>query len=213
MRCTRLLPALLPIVLLAPACMVGDPNPNPGGDDDVGSPDAGGAQPDGGAAASCAAPDSYGAMGPLGAVSATQSNQPGSQGTRQIYTMAGDLESSPEDVLHIELWDQYGVFSGVPAAPGTYTISGAETSLDTCGVCVIVGGDIVDGLASQVFLAQSGTVQIDAITPTLSGSVTDMTFVQIDPDTGLPVADACTTGVQSGSFSATLVVTDPPAGN
>jgi hypothetical protein len=71
---------------------------------------------------------------------------------------------------------------------------------------VVVYGDVdpVTDDERQLFMAQSGTVQIDSITGTFSGSVSDIVLVEINPATEQPIANGCQTTISSLDFSAAL---------
>ena len=164
-------------------CGVGGDDGGGGGGGGATDGGGGGGGIDGGGDTTCLAPTTSGDLGALAGVSATQENQPGSQGARQIYKIDGPLGDSAGTVLHVELYDNRGAFSGGAATAGTYDITGAETSADTCGVCVYLYTDInaSTGTPAQVYMAQSGSLTLDGLRPTTSGSVADLSFVQVDP--------------------------------
>ncbi len=159
-------------------------------------------------AADCFLPDSLGNLGALAGARATQKNQQGSMGARKVYDLIADLSADP-DVLDVQLLDERGVFAG-PVAPGTYEITGAETNSKTCGACVYVLADIVPMVgAKKFYLAQSGTLVVDSITPELSGSLSNVTVQEIDLNTGAPVTGGCTATIEAATFSAPLTIQDP----
>src|SRR5262245_15252753 len=64
-----------------------------------------------------------GTMGTLPEGSATQRNQSGSMGARQYHRMFVTVDdAAPIDILRVELWDDFGVFTGGDATAGTFTI-------------------------------------------------------------------------------------------
>ncbi len=219
-----LLGAAAGIVLALSGCL---PEPNGGGPPPPGAPDAGviitddsdaapgGGADAGGAQASCAVDDDYGDLGPLPGAQAEQANQPGSMGTLKVYRMTAVLDGAAmPDALQVELWDNYGAFAGGAVTAGTFTIAGAETEYDTCGVCVVLYGDVdpATGAVGEFYLAESGTVQIDSIAGTLTGSISGVSFRKLDPMTGTPIADGCASAMGGASFSSMIVVTDGGGG-
>jgi len=178
---------------------------SPGG----GGPDAGGSQ------GNCAVDDDYGNLGPLPGAQAAQANQPGSMGTLEFYTVTSVLDGAAlPDALQIELWDNYGAFAGGPVTTGTFTIAGAETAYDTCGVCVVLYGDAdpATGAVREFYLAESGTVQIESIAGNLTGSISGVSFRKLDPMTGTPIDDGCASAVGGASFDSMIVITDGGGG-
>jgi hypothetical protein len=195
--------AMAATLLLATACTVGATDPVGGDDGDI-TPDAG-TDP----AASCYVDESLGDLGLMDLAEASQVNQSGSMGALKVYRLNADLNADEEyDVLSLQLWDERGAFVG-PAEPGTYTIGGEETNFNTCGVCATVLGNIVPMQgARQFYIAQSGTITIDSISPTFSGSITGLTLQEFDLNTGAAIADGCTTVIDNASFSAELQILD-----
>jgi hypothetical protein len=155
----------------------------------------------------CDAPGDYGPPGPLTVILSQQRNQPGSMGTRKLYRMLGSLSGTGHERVRVELWDTFGAFADGSARPGTYGISGPEQDLASCGVCVFIeigaAGTVVP---TRRFLAQSGTATIDSIAGTYAGSLTNLTFAELDPETGMPRQDGCEAALGSASFSAPLEV-------
>ena len=192
-------------------CVGGSLDGGGAGRPDGGGGGGGGGGGDGGASAGCAVEADYGALGAVSGESATQENQPGSMGTRHVYRMKVALPGSGAlpDELQVQLWDNYGAFLGGVAAPGTYPISGPETSVDTCGVCVIVFAD-VDPTAgpASAYIAQAGSVQVDSITTSFTGAVSGVPgFQHFNDDTGTVINDGCTTQLQSADFDSAITIT------
>jgi hypothetical protein len=198
------------LALAFAGCMVGDATAPPGDE----GPDAGGNNNDTDApAAACGMPETTPAFGALTASSATQRNQPGSQGTRKIYTAAATLPGSDETV-QVELWDNLGAFAGGLVAVGTYPLTGPELSYATCGVCVVATA--TDGVSTQTYFATGGTVEVVALGPVgspLTVEITDVTFGQIDPAANnAPVPNGCSASMAGGSISGPLVNVDGGGG-
>jgi hypothetical protein len=122
----------------------------------------------------------------------------------KYYEYMAELSAAPLNQVEVSLWQGSGAFTNVPVAPGTYVISGEETSYEDCGVCIVLFGD-VDSTddARQMLMAQSGTIQVDSITGTMSGTLTDVVFKEVDPDTEVVKPDGCETTL-SLPFSAPL---------
>lgn len=190
------------VLLVSVACTV---DAAPAGDDTADpAPDA---APD--PVADCALPAELGAA--MSNLTAERHNQPGSMGARQYYRLLGDFDAAATpDRLDLELWDQTGAFTGDVAA-GTYTIGGVETSLETCGVCVMALADFTPP-AEQFYIAQTGTVTITSVEPTLAGSLSGVTLAQFDPATGALVAGGCTATVPTLDFSAPVTIVDVGGG-
>jgi hypothetical protein len=112
--------------------------------------------------------------------------------------------SQAYDVLDVELWDGYGAFTGGPARPGTFSLSGPETVPATCGICVYLLADIDPntGVAAQVYVGQSGTVTVTSVDGTLAGSLAGIMLERVDPD-GDVIGD-CQSVVSNVSFDAPI---------
>src|SRR5437867_2602399 len=184
------------LALLAPlflaACQTGtfqggepavDAAPAPSGADAAGPPpgtDAGSnARSDAGPAPTdCVVPATYATI-PGGGQSATERSIPGSTGSHYLtFDVALDV-AAPHDSFVLQLWDGYGAFSGGSYHAGTYTIAGAEADAVTCGVCAYLYGDVdAAGKPTQEYFAQGGTVTVTSVSGTMSGSVSNLTFVQ-----------------------------------
>jgi hypothetical protein len=226
----KLLPALL-LVLAVPlaACAGGsssddgaddtpsDSNDSPGDDsstddsagddsstdDSSGDDSSGGDGPDaGGDPGACDTPSSF-AGGALGEPLAQRGDQ-GEKLPANVYSVGGLLDASESpDVLQIELWDNYGAFAGGAVTPGTYTLAGAELTIESCGVCVSLFADIASETGRGYF-ATGGTVTIDSLSPNLKGSVANLTLVEWDVNTDAPVANGCSTAIPAATFDAVV---------
>jgi hypothetical protein len=123
-----------------------------------------------------------------------------------FFELLGELAFDPLDELSISLWDDYGVFEGTVPSPGTYSITGADTDLGDCGVCVTIAGDVdlSDDTERQLLMAQSGTVVIDSITGEMSGNLAEVVLAEINPATELLIPGGCQTVIPSLNFRAPL---------
>ncbi|MBL4635456.1 MAG: hypothetical protein JKY56_16465 [Kofleriaceae bacterium] len=148
--------------------------------------DAGGLN-DGGAM-TCPAADDFGDLGAAGGNVFAQS---------QYLSVDVELASSPRDLFVVELFEGSAPFENGIAA-GTFEISGTQTDYNTCGTCVSVWADVVDGTASMVYLAQSGTLTVTSIEGRFTGSFAatggSSTFVgyRLTTDTSSEEAPECT---------------------
>jgi hypothetical protein len=84
------------------------------------------------------------------------------------------IQSATPDHLYVELWDGYGPFNGGSARTGTFTITGADTDLDTCGICVLMLANVSNNTPSKTMIATSGTVTITSV-GTNAGQTTQVT--------------------------------------
>ncbi len=131
---------------------------------------------------------------------------PADPGRVRMYANANG-DAMP-DIFQLELYKGYTHFAG-SIQPGTFTIMGDDLQYSTCGLCarIFTDFDQATGTPSeQQYLATGGTVTITSITPNLTGSISDVTFVEtsIDPTTYVsePVASGCATMIVSASFDA-----------
>ena len=116
------------------------------------------------------------------------------------------------DVVYIELWDGYGPFANTTAKPGTYTISGAETDWDTCGVCVLTLADVdANGNATKYLMATAGTVTVTSVGTatgqTTQATLTNASFTEItlvNQDYQAVAGSTCTSPISHAAISATL---------
>ena len=141
--------------------------------------------------------------------SAEASTDAGSTGGAQdYYIYQGDLNADP-DTLDIELYTGFGVFkNGIKA--GTYTLSGDELNYATCGLCVLIYTDVSGGTPTDTYLATGGTVTISTLQPTLTGTLSNVTFTHVDINSStfqsMPVGDGCNSSISSLSISAPVTV-------
>ncbi len=152
--------------------------------------DDGGAEQD---EATCKVP---GALGALGAVTATASANGNGDPLLAITLAAGP----PRDVLQLRLVAGAGAFAG-GIKTGTFSISGADASFTGCGLCVAIIADIVAGVGpTKFYQATSGTVTLTSATSPYAGTVKDLSFGEVTID-GTPVP-GCKTEVASASFTS-----------
>jgi len=194
-------------------CTVGNTMPGPGSNG--GGPDAGTQQgtPDAPPAAACTIPTDLGSPGTLAGAVAEQHNQPGSMGALKYYRLYAPLPggtADATDVLMLELWDGAGPFTGGTVQAGTYPIAGADTAISTCGLCMYVLGDVdATGTPKQVYLAQSGTVNVTSVGgdgATFSATISGIGAADWDMTTQAVSTDGCATTLTQADMSGTVTV-------
>lgn len=116
----------------------------------------------------------------------------------------------PKDDFFLKLVAGQGAFAGGALETGTFTIAGADASMATCGLCTNLIADIVTGQGpTKFYFADAGTVKLTsasatttATTSMIAGSATDLHFVEIDINSGLPVTGGCTATIPSITFGS-----------
>jgi hypothetical protein len=166
-----------------------------------GAPEVNGAGGEGGYANGCDIEKSYGALGSPEGTAIESVNTPGI-----IYSAQLNSTGVP-DHLQIELYDDYGVFSGDVVKPGEYDLTGDELNYSTCGACVIIYEQDNGGFSYRgAYMATGGKLTITQVSPNLIGTLTDATFEHVTIDVGsnesTPVGDECNTAISSVSFDA-----------
>jgi len=143
-------------------------------------------------------------LGDLGMVSG-QASLPDPAYLNWVGLLNADVKPN---AITVEFYAGYGVFAG-GIASGTYSINGDELQYATCGLCVLVYGDVdtVGGTPpGAIYMATGGQVDVTSVVGNLTLSLSNVTFhkITIDPVTfvSTPVG-ACTTQVTS------LTVNDP----
>lgn len=139
----------------------------------------------------CLIPGDYGALGA----------KTGAANTISPNSLTVVLDAGPpRDSLFVKLNANTGVFAG-GLATGTFTITGAESSLATCGLCVSLSADIVSGVGpTKLYFAQSGSVTITSTDP-VAGSAQNLTLAEINLS-GMAVTNGCTSKITSVAFSS-----------
>lgn len=104
----------------------------------------------------------------------------------------------PRDSLFLKLISSAGAFSQ-GLRTGTFSITGVDTGFTSCGLCVNIVADVVPGQgATKFYQATSGEVTLTSVTPPLAGSVSNVTFVEVDLAGN--VVPGCTTKIASATF-------------
>lgn len=158
--------------------------------DSASNPDA--AMADAYDTARCRIAGDFGALGSL----------TGTAGTMGGTTVTVTLDAGPpRDTFFLKMVTGKGVFAG-GVAPGTYTIAGVDAQYENCGLCVHIIADIVTGSGpTKFFFADAGTVTMTSTSPPIAGSAQNLHFVEVDINTGQPVAAGCQGSIDSISFS------------
>lgn len=158
-----------------------------------------------------------GVLDPIPAASAVQSANPmppeGNPDAKVIDLTGTAANGQQPDLISIELWDGLGAFAGGDAATGTFTISGDDTKFVTCGICMYIHADatVAEGTvldSRKDYVATGGSITIDSIAGNLTGSVTDLTFTELDlsDPQGGPLEGGCQTAVPSATFDVAIEV-------
>jgi hypothetical protein len=83
------------------------------------------------------------------------------------------IQSATPDHLYVELWDKYGAFTGGAARTGTFTLTGDDLDLDTCGICVMMLANVSNNTPSKMMIATSGSVTVTSV-GTTTGQATQV---------------------------------------
>lgn len=131
----------------------------------------------------------------------------GDETSPMVYGMTATLDAGPPpDMFELQLWSGFGVFKN-SVAPGTIPITGDETSLFDCGLCLLVFGDLAaNGSTDSVLVAQSGTVVIEEINleagARFKGRADDLHYAQVNSDG--PIPGGCEIQITNIQFDVTL---------
>jgi hypothetical protein len=110
-----------------------------------------------------------------------------------------------KDLFALWLRPGFGALAG-GYTPGHYDISGAETSLATCGICAFIATDF-DGTtftARDFYFANAGTIDLTQAKPKLIATLRDLKFRHIDLTSG-QVLDECKSQIQQVETNLTVV--------
>ena len=143
----------------------------------------------------CNVSSSYGTVTPV-SQSASGSSYYGTNGRFVL--------NSNNDYVDIELYPGEGVFAGGSVRTGTFSLIGAELQYSTCGACV----RLFDGRSAKQFLATGGTLTLTSVSGNLTGTLTNVTFVEVTMDgswVSTPVPGGCTSSITSMSFNTPIV--------
>jgi len=131
-----------------------------------------------------------------------------SSGTPTFVRFSGALnaDAAPDQIV-IRLAKDYGVFPG-EIITGTFDLAGPELGLASCGVCVTIAADVTDGVPASTYLATGGSVTITSVTPNLTGTLSNVTFEQVDVAGTVSTAhpDPCKSAIETLSFNTSVTV-------
>ncbi len=113
--------------------------------------------------------------------------------------------------LRVELWRDFGVFSGQILA-GTYQLQGDDTLYNKCGLCVLVGAAAelpVGAFATGGYIATAGTVTLSEVQDyKFTGTLENLRLVHIElvPGTqeSVPSADGCSSELEGAEIIGQL---------
>jgi len=142
--------------------------------------------------------------GAIQAFDSTQAARTTDGSGKQTIAFLGALASGGSaDTLDIQLIQGMGAFANGPPAAGTYSLTGAEAQLSTCGVCVVIDG----GTPRSYFAAQSGTLVIEDASTRFKASLSNVKLdhVDVDPNTSVStIVDTCQMSVTSASWDTPI---------
>jgi hypothetical protein len=140
----------------------------------------------------CLIPADYGALGTRTGTA--------NQTTADSLTIVLD-PGPPKDDFFLHLIAGQGAFAGGALKTGTFSLTGADTNLATCGLCTSLIADIVAGQGpSKFYFTDAGTVTLTSVNP-IAGSAQNLHFVEIT-GAGAPVAGGCAATVASITFGS-----------
>ncbi len=161
------------------------------------------------AGGTCAAPATFGS--PTLATQAAEFFQ-GDSNDPDVLQFIAKLNAT--DFILIQLVDGEPPFPGdTIGAPETIPLTGNQLDFATCGGCVIVNANCTTcTVSSQSFdgtpyMATAGTLTINAVNPSITGTLTGATFVEVTIDSNdntTPVPGGCATAITSASFDVTV---------
>ncbi len=156
----------------------------------------------------CIVEADQGALGvAMGTALQADQSSPMTPGDKVLQFSTQLNQDATPDVLIISLWDGYGAFAGATAAPGNYTISGAEASYQQCGVCVWIFADVdAAGDPAQIYQASSGTVDITSVAGNFTGSITNVDFRHIITSTDMDDPDMCQSTTAGAQWDAMIMM-------
>jgi hypothetical protein len=124
-----------------------------------------------------------------------------------VYGLTAILDQGPPtDLFEIQLWSGFGAFADA-VGPGVIPIQGAETSLNDCGFCALLFGDMAaNGTTNTVLVAQSGDFTIDALSleagGAFTGSASEVQYNRVDSSGTIP--GGCGARITNIAFDVTL---------
>jgi hypothetical protein len=143
----------------------------------------------------------YGTIGMFASTHAVRTHD--GAGNETVAFLAA-LQPGPEaDTLDIQLIEGMGAFAGGPPMPGTYALTGVETQLATCGVCVVMEA----GTPHEYYVAQRGTLAIEDLGTSFKAALSDveLAHVTVDPVTTMStIVDGCPTTITAAMWDTPI---------
>lgn len=151
------------------------------------------------ATGACPFPSSLGALGALSGES---------EGDGLFVDFYAALSSNAADAsFYLALEDGFGEYEN-GLKTGTVSLTGDETNGGTCGACLQLYAS-TSAEEGKLFMPTSGTLNVTSINGRFSGSVSNVTFVEVTMDEETwettPVPGGCSTQITSASFDAEIV--------
>jgi hypothetical protein len=162
----------------------------------------GGVGPDSGD--SCAVIPSYGDVGTIPEATSAAIRLDDGSGQAKSITYIGALNGDQDQVV-IQLYRGFSVFTTGTIQPGTYEISGEELNYASCGVCVRMFADRLNGGGHplQDMMATGGQLVVTSVGEAGSGvfqaELKNASFEHVNIDgmsfESIPVGDGCGTEI------------------
>jgi hypothetical protein len=126
----------------------------------------------------------------------------------ELYVDAALNADATPDLLGLELFKGFGPFTkGITT--GTFPITGDDANYGTCGACLLIRTNLDTGTGeiADSYMATGGTITITALTPMVTGTLSNVTFTHVTIDEksfeSTPVGDCDVTLSGDYTFSET----------
>lgn len=162
------------------------------------------------ATATCTVATSLGTVAPLAQMAQDDVDPPNSL----VYTAGLNADALP-DGLAIQLSSGFGAFKTMRIGPGTFPLSGDESSMVSCGICMRIRSNIDShDSAEAVYMPLSGSMTITSVSGNFTGTLTNVLFRQVDIDgANLMTTDSpshCKATIGSLAFDKAITVNSAP---
>jgi hypothetical protein len=167
----------------------------------------------------CAAEASYTSPASVGNSWNVGSGVRGSGEPHNLYYISR-LQSTPLDVLYVDLWAGYGVFTGTDITAGTFQISGGDTNVKDCGLCIFVVTDVTQSTIGDWYIATSGSVTLTNVSMAgnigsdgsahFAGTLSNIVLKHLNKSAGGGPADpyhtdGCSSMIPSATMDAAMI--------
>ena len=155
----------------------------------------------------CFAALSYGSPAPLNPTAERSSG-----GETINYNSQLNAEPMP-DGLALNLVEGAGVYASRSIGPvSNVALTGDESQLATCGTCVVLvaDADAVSESFKAIYMPTAGSITITSVSPRLRGTLSDVTFVEIEFGSGgaqETVPNGCSSHIASFAFDTAVTQT------